>query len=279
MAPRETSRQIQSVFPGLWTWDTEIRSTTLADSAIFKSVIKSSLGKLGLGELTVHHESVIKSRGPNSQRSRFAGDHFWHHDLMREYADLGQLVTFIACIEVDASVPTVFLDMVTLHNKLNESGVYDRLGYSIDDLRKLQGIYSRSTYLDTTLSAIDSLSRGESLPETESIRNVSADEEDVSESKAPLVVPTPYGDALFIDHERCSAIVDENNNKHPELLKFLRLYTGNCIPEEVHSKVQHLPGRVLIFNRDTTLHRSIPGNDEPRKIHIGWASQKRLIYV
>ena len=193
---------------------------------------------------------------------------------MREYDELGQLVTFIACLDVDDRVPTDFLDMVTLHNKLVESGIYKQLGYSVGDLRKLHGIYSRRTYFDTTLSAIDSLSCGTSLVETESIRNAS-DVEDVRETKASLIVPTPYGDALFIDHERCSAIVDENNKRHPELLKFLRLYTGNCIPEEVHSQIQHLPGRVLIFNRDTTLHRSNPGNGATRTIHIGWASTRQ----
>ncbi|MBP7837195.1 hypothetical protein KA021_00650 [Candidatus Saccharibacteria bacterium] len=193
---------------------------------------------------------------------------------MREYDHLGQLVTFIVCIDADDSVPTDFLDMVTLHNKLNESGVYDQLGYSIDDLRGLQGIYCRRTYFDTTLSAIDFLSHDESLPEAESIRKGSG-VEDVRESKVSLIVPTPCGNALFIDHERCSAIVDKNNKNHPELLQFLRLYTGNCILEEVHSQIQHFPGRILIFNRDTTLHRSNPGNGATRTIHIGWASTRQ----
>ena len=115
---------------------------------------------------------------------------------MREYDELGQLVTFIACIDVDDRVPTDFLDMVTLHNKLAESGIYKQLGYSVDDLRKLHGIYSRRTYFDTTLSAIDSLSCGTSLVETESIRNAS-DVEDVSETRASLIVPTPWGCFIY----------------------------------------------------------------------------------
>lgn len=261
----------QTRFPGLWQCNVAEEAGDLSDPETLKMVIEATLGYLGLENFEVHEDTAIKTRTPDEPRHQFAGDQFWHHDLMREYDDIGQLITVIACIEPGHNSPTDFLNMIELHRYLHENGVYERLGYSLDDLRKLKGIYSQKTYFEESLAKIDEISLGSSLEQTNSIRKTELSDEELKNVAVPLIVPTQFGDALFIDHERCGSIVDQNGLANESLLQYLRLYTGGSVPSQVHSVVNHKPRQLTVFNRDATLHKSTPGNKAARVVHIGWA--------
>lgn len=275
--------EFQQLHPGLWMANVESEASSLhqLDGDRFRSLIQLSVSSaLGFRDHSVHTETFTKIRSPQQQRQPFAGDHFWHHDLMREGEALHYVLTCLLYVKAgDNSPGTQFIDTVGLHKYLMSTGFYENLGYKEADLASLHGRYSEAYYRDTALAQFNELTRGQYAKEIDEHRANTALVDEHTVSRMPFLAKFSDGDAVVFDHERCEGLYDEEGQRHDQLLSFLRLATANeALPTlsaaGVLYEIKPERGMIAIFQRLRALHRSLPGNTTERIIRLGWASKQ-----
>lgn len=274
--------EVRQLFPGLWLTEVEdeVNASLLEDTARFRSLIALTVqSTLGFHDHSVHEETFVKHRSPENPRPVFSGDHFWHHDLMREGDKLQRVMTCLRFVEADGDTPgTQFIDTVALHEYLVNSGFYANLGYTEHDLRSMYGLYSERYYRDKTLAEYYALTNYAHSEQIEALRNTLANGSPRDPiSRMPLLTEHPDGKSVVFDHERCMGIYDQNGERQDRLLAYLRLATSSAAMPDLALKnivhtVQPEEGTMLIFERPRAMHRSLPGNDSKRIIQLGWAS-------
>jgi hypothetical protein len=201
---------------------------------------------------------------------------------MREGDRLQRVITCLHFVETGIDAPgTQFIDTVALHAHLLKSGFYANLGYTEDDLRDISGQFTEEHYRDSSLVQYDKLTGYENTQEITALRDSIIDTSTYDSRPTPLIVDYPEGSAVVFDHERCEGLYDANNNRHDQLLTFLRLATANEAVAELSAtgilhEIEPETGMIIIFERPRAMHRSLPGNNARRIIQLGWASEHRV---
>lgn len=242
--------------------------------------------------------SYEKARSKDNPRPAWSGDHFWHLDLCREGSQIGNLVTAIYYAEGDGQSPgTDIIDTVSLHEAMQEDGVFDREELDSGVLDRLQTEFSISTYYTETLANYArTASRSEIREITEFLTTRKIDNKTVplqeyteyldsryAPARMRLLQANPFDadgrNGLMFDVERGRDIIDPQTGvSYNGLLYAMRLYLkvkeSELQERGISSTITPEPGTIALFSREGTLHRAQPGNDTDRRLYLGWLATK-----
>lgn len=235
-----------------------------------------------------------KYRSPDFPRQPWAGDHFWHMDLAREGTRVGELVTALYYAESGEHTPgTDFLDTVALRSAMDEDGELDEYDPSILNNASFvttEGYFFSHTLPNHQLTHPEEAAAIDTFLSTLQLDGRPVDAytyakyltSNYGRSYYPFLQPNPFSSnadpGFTFDAERGIGVFDVADKPILGLLNKLRDYIqsneGMLRERGVMYTIQPEPGTAILFSREGTLHRALPGNNEPRRIFLAWLATK-----
>jgi len=268
---------VQILFPGAVTFRLEnVPDHPEEWAGQLPDLTRDYLGETGLDLLPITGPGGARTstRTLDEPTPAWANDNFPHKDVAATGALVGTVITGTVCVDSSGIVPGLeVLDTVALFDDVKERGIFEKYDVDPNDLSRYHTLLSYDSFFALTLKRAAARSNEKERAELLSkVKPAPQDGVYPDIVTMPLVETNPFSGAvgLCVEAERFIGIRHaETGALLPQGLvdELITVVETTTDPGTRHI-VDYEQGKALLFSRDGTIHKALPGECR-RIVHIG----------